>query len=111
VARTRIAPRTMPVAAAARLRASERALLAYPNPARTDVVQLRITARRAGPFDLRIYTLEGEQVFARSGTLAPGTQEVPWRCADLAPGVYFCRFVSAAAGVDTPQIEPISLVR
>ncbi len=110
-AHSRSAPRTTPVAAAARLRASERLLLAYPNPARTDVVQLRITALQAGPFDLRIYTLEGEQVFARSGTLEPGTQEVPWRCADLAPGMYFCRFVSAAAGVETAHVEPICLVR
>jgi hypothetical protein len=93
------------------LRAAERPLLAYPNPAKTDVVQLRMTAQSAGPFDLRIYTLEGEEVFARQGTLVPGTQEVPWRCGDLAPGVYFCRFVSAAAGVPSPQIEPISLVR
>jgi hypothetical protein len=94
------------------LRSSERPLLAYPNPARrTDVVQLRLTAREAGPFDLAIYTLEGEEVFARRGTLAAGTQEIAWRCGDLAPGVYFCRFVSPAAGVATPQVEPISLVR
>ena len=39
--------------------------------------KLRMTAQVAGPFDLRIYTLEGEEVFARQGTLVPGTQEVP----------------------------------
>jgi M6 family metalloprotease-like protein len=105
------APAALRPGAGTRLAAAERPLLAYPNPAPGDVVQLRMTAARAGEFALAIYTLEGERVFERRGTLVAGTQEIPWRVGDLAPGVYVCRFVSPAAGVPTPMVEAITLLR
>jgi len=97
--------------AGTRLAALERPLLAYPNPAPGDVVQLRMTAARPGPFAVAIYTLEGERVFEQRGELVAGTQEIAWRCGGLASGVYVCRFVSAAAGVPDPLVEPITLLR
>ncbi|MFQ5598971.1 MAG: immune inhibitor A domain-containing protein [Candidatus Krumholzibacteriia bacterium] len=90
----------------------ERAFVAYPNPARQGRVYLRISARSDGPYDIRIYNLEGQLVFARQGVVRAGApQEIEWRLGDLASGIYLCRFVSAAAGVTSPLIEPITLVR
>jgi hypothetical protein len=112
-ARTRFAttPGPLQSPAATRLQALERPLVAYPNPARDGMVQLRMTASRPGPFTVAIYTLEGERVFEQHGTLAAGTQEIAWRCAGMAPGVYVCRFVSEAAGIVEPMTAPITLVR
>ena len=104
-------PAALGPGAGTRLAALEKPLLAYPNPARGGVVQLRMTAARPGPFAVAIYTLEGERVFERRGTLETGTLEVPWHCGDLAPGVYVCRFVSEAAGVTSPMLSPITLLR
>jgi hypothetical protein len=94
-----------------RLVRAERPLLAYPNPAREGLVQLRITAQESGPFALSIYNLEGQRVWEQNGTLRAGTQEIPWNCSGMASGVYLCRFVSAAAGVPSPRVEPITLLR
>jgi hypothetical protein len=99
------------ITAASRLRARERPLLAYPNPARTGLVRLRITADQPGPYSVAIYNLEGERVFESSGTLRAGTQEIPWSTGGLASGLYVCRFLSAAAGAAKPLIEPITIVR
>lgn len=110
-ARTRFAVAPAPVAESARLVALERPLLAYPNPSRDGTVQLRITAQQEGDYDLRIYNLEGEQVFERRGRVRAGTQEIAWRYGGLATGLYFCRFVSPAAGVPAPLVEPISILR
>jgi hypothetical protein len=109
--RRRFAAALPPVQAAARLRRLERPILAHPNPSRDGLVQLRITALRPGPYDVRIYNLEGEQVFESRGMLTPGTVEIPWRCGACASGVYLARFVSPAAGVTTPLVEPITVVR
>jgi hypothetical protein len=95
-----------------RIRQLERPFMAYPNPARkANHVQLRITARSAGPYEIRIYNLEGEQVWSQSGMTRTGVQEIEWSVGALASGVYLCRFVSAAAGVTSPMVEPITLVR
>lgn len=110
-ARTRFAVPTSAIAAGERLQARERPLLAYPNPARDGFVQLRITARQSGPYALAIYNLEGQKVFEQQGNLDPGTHEIAWSCAGMASGVYLCRFVSAAAGVGEPLVEPITLLR
>jgi len=99
------------VTAQARILGAEKPLVAYPNPARGGEVRLRLTAAQSGAFALAIYTLEGQRVFERNGTLAAGTQEIAWRPGGLAPGVYLCRFVSAAAGVPQPLIEPITILR
>lgn len=99
------------VAAQGRILAAEKAFVAYPNPARGGEVRLRLTAAQSGAFALAIYTLEGQRVFERNGTLASGTQEITWRPGGLAPGVYLCRFVSAAAGVTQPLVEPITILR
>lgn len=94
-----------------RVLALERPFMAYPNPARQPVVKLRIAARAAGPYEIRIYNLEGEQVWENRGVTVDGVQEVTWDAGALASGVYLCRFVSAAAGVSAPMVEPITLVR
>jgi hypothetical protein len=106
-----VAPAPPVRVAAAHLQSLERPLLAYPNPSHDGTVRLRMTAQRPGSYDLRIFDLEGEQVFARSGVLVAGTQEVVWNCAGKASGVYVCRFVSSAAGVGAPLVQPITLVR
>jgi hypothetical protein len=110
-ARTRFSPSTAPRPESDRLLALERPFFAYPNPASDDVVRLRITARSQGPYDIRIYNLEGEQVFQQNGIATQGTQEIVWATGELASGTYLCRFVSAAAGVTSPLIEPVTLVR
>jgi hypothetical protein len=75
-------------------------------------VRLRVTVRSDGPYEIRIYNLEGQQVFANQGFARAGApQEIEWRVADVASGVYLCRFVSVAAGVGTPLVEPITVVR
>ena len=94
-----------------RLLALEKSFQAYPNPARGSWVRLRFTSRSVGPFDIRIYNLEGEQVFNRMGNTVSGPQEVEWNVEGLASGVYLCRVHSAAAGVSAPLIEPITVVR
>ena len=94
-----------------RIRNLERPFVAYPNPARDTRVLLRITARSTGPYEIRIYNLEGEQVWERSGMTQRGVQEISWNVGNLASGVYLCRFVSPAAGVTAPLVEPITLVR
>jgi hypothetical protein len=111
VAHTRFAVAGARVSGSARLVARERALLAWPNPARGGVVQLRITANRAGPFAVSIYNLEGQRVFEQSGQLQAGTQEIPWTTSGVAPGVYVCRFVSEAAGASSPLLSPITVLR
>ena len=90
--------------------AIEKSFQAYPNPAEGSVVRLRFTARSVGRFDIRIYNLEGEQVFNKFGDTVNGPQEVEWNVQGMASGVYLCRFVSAAAGVSSPLIEPITVV-
>jgi hypothetical protein len=95
-----------------RLQALERTFRAYPNPARGQDVVLRIQARSDGPYEIRIYNLEGEQVFATQGIARAGAaEEVRWRVSGLASGTYLCRFVSPAAGVTSPLVEPITVVR
>jgi hypothetical protein len=94
-----------------RLLALEQAFQAYPNPANGSSVRLRFTGRSLGRYDIRIYNLEGEQVFTRIGDTVTGPQEVEWNLDGMASGVYLCRFVSAAAGVSSPLIEPITVVR
>lgn len=95
-----------------RIRQLERPFAAYPNPARkARSVHLRITARSAGPYEVRIFNLEGEQVWSQSGMTRSGVQEIEWSVGGLASGVYLCRFVSPAAGVTSPLVEPITLVR
>ena len=110
LARRRYAVAGPPLQARDRLVRAERAFMAYPNPARGAQVQLRITAQD-GPFALSIYNLEGQRVWEQNGTLRAGTQEIAWNCSGMASGVYICRFVSAAAGVPSPRLEPITLVR
>ena len=100
-----------PVHAGARLAAGERPFLAYPNPVRAGKVTLRITARREGPYALAIYNLEGQRVFEQSGTVPIGTKDFAWDCSGVAAGIYVCRFVCAAAGVDVPQVHPITVLR
>lgn len=85
--------------------------MAYPNPARAGKVTLRITAAHEGPYALAIYNLEGQRVFGQSGTVHAGSQELAWDCSGVAAGIYVCRFVSAAAGVDVPQVHPITVLR
>ncbi len=95
-----------------RLQALERPFIAYPNPARSaQRVRLRIAARSSGPYEIRIYNLEGEQVWERRGMTQTGVQEIEWNVSALASGVYLCRFVSPAAGVTAPLVEPITLLR
>jgi M6 family metalloprotease-like protein len=95
-----------------RLQALERTFRAYPNPSRGQDVVLRIQARSDGPYEIRIYNLEGEQVFATQGIARAGAaEEVRWRVSGLASGTYLCRFVSPAAGVTSPLVEPITVVR
>jgi hypothetical protein len=94
-----------------RLLAIEPSFQAYPNPSRGGWVRLRFTSRSVGPFDIRIYNLEGEQVFNRMGNTVSGPQEVEWNVDGMASGVYLCRFHSVAAGVSSPLIEPITVVR
>ncbi len=108
-----VAAEGIPIAAAPdRLRSLERPFRAYPNPARTDQVRLRIAAQGDGPYEIRIYNLEGELVFESRGMARAGApQEVPWSVAHLASGVYLCRFVSPAAGVTAPLVERITVVR
>jgi hypothetical protein len=97
--------------AADRLLALEQAFQAYPNPASGERVRLRFTGRSVGRYDIRIYNLEGEQVFNQIGDTVTGPQEVEWDLEGMASGVYLCRFVSPAAGVSSPLIEPITVVR
>ena len=95
-----------------RLAALEQPFLAYPNPARGQQVLLRITASSEGPYEIRIYNLEGELVFENHGVAHAGAaQEIPWSVSHLASGVYLCRFVSVAAGVPSPLVERISVLR
>ena len=97
---------------APRLRALERPFLAHPNPSRGEAVWLRIAAPVEGPYEIRIYNLEGELVFENRGMTQPGTtQEVAWSVSDVASGVYLCRFWSAAAGVSSPLVERITVLR
>jgi hypothetical protein len=110
-ARTSFTTTPAAVGAGLRILAAERPLIAYPNPARGGEVRLRLTAVQSGTFALSIYTLEGQRVFERNGTLASGTSEIAWHPGGLAPGVYLCRFVSAAAGVAEPMVEPITILR
>lgn len=110
-AQTRFARAGAELPEAGRVARLERPFVAYPNPTNEPLVRLRITARSEGPFDIRIFNLEGELVFQRRGVAAEGTQEIEWPTGGLASGTYLCRFVSAAAGVTTPLIEPVTLLR
>ncbi len=113
-ARTHFATADTPPLADAgdRLRALERPILAYPNPSRGDLVQLRIASAAEGPYEIRIYNLEGELVFENHGMVRAGAaQEIPWSVSHLASGIYLCRFVSPAAGVVSPLVERISVLR
>jgi len=75
-------------------------------------VQLRIASAAAGPYEIRIYNLEGELVFENRGMVSAGAaQEIPWSVSNLASGIYLCRFVSPAAGVVSPLVERISVLR
>ncbi len=112
-ARTNFTAKPAAIGAGARVLAAERPFIVYPNPARGagTEVRLRMTTPHDGAFQVAIYTLEGQRVFEQSGALAAGTKEIAWRPGALASGVYLCRFVSAAAGVASPLVTPITLVR
>ena len=111
-ARTHFAADPSVVVPGNRLLAVERPILAYPNPSRGDLVQLRIASAAAGPYEIRIYNLEGELVFENRGMVSAGAaQEIPWSVSNLASGIYLCRFVSPAAGVVSPLVERISVLR
>ena len=70
---------------------------------------MREAVQRA--FELALPDVEPVILGPGDAVVQRGTLEIPWRCDDCASGVYLCRFVSAAAGVTAPLIEPITVLR
>lgn len=84
-------------------------LRAFPNPLRAaSSLQLSLDVTRAGTLDLRVFDAGGREVLARRGVVDVGTQVVPLRVQDLAPGRYFVRATWPDAA---PQMVPVTLVR
>ncbi|HXX65210.1 MAG TPA: discoidin domain-containing protein, partial [Bacteroidota bacterium] len=68
----------------------------YPNPFNPSTV-ISFDLPRASEVSLRIYDLLGREVATLvHGMVAAGAHRVSWRAADLASGVYFCRFVAGS---------------
>jgi len=85
-------------------------LRAFPNPLRAAAssLQLSLDVTSAGPLDVRVFDAGGREVLARRGAVEVGTQVVPLRVSDLAPGRYFVRAAWPGAA---PQMVPVTLVR
>jgi hypothetical protein len=79
--------------------------LVYPNPAGSDgdLVFVRYYSAAEQTAQLRVFTLEGEEIFETSAQSRAGqTAEMVWSSRGLAPGPYLCRLdYVGAQGADT----------
>lgn len=76
--------------------------MAYPNPAREDLVRFRFQSTAAGSATVLIYTLEGEIVDRLQKTVQSGLpEEIIWQLQGMPSGVYLCKLIMpTATGVE-----------